>query len=481
MLLTGQNIGKEYGIQRVLTVKKVEIQEGDRIGLVGKNGAGKSTLLKILAGQTDADEGVIKRNCEIAFIGQNGEHEGEADQLQISRMGLRESAVKSGGEMTRLAIAAAFSMHAPLLFADEPTTNLDGDGILDLEAMLAGYHGAVVLISHDRQLLDHVCTQIWEIADGDIRVFPGNYSDWQKQRERERDYQQFSYGQYQKEKKRLEKEAWEIRENASTMLKPRKQMGHSEWMLYKGTATVKQNHVQKRGKAIVSRLEHLEKKERPEDMPEVSLKIGEMKRIKAQNAARLTGLTYRYGDRKVLDDIVCEIPAGKKTFLTGKNGSGKSTLLNCLVSRAEGTFITSEAEIGYFSQNYDILDWDKTVLENVKESAVVPEHICRAVLSNLSMQKNDLDKKVKVISGGERVKTALAKLLVSGCNFLILDEPTNHMDIYTMEGLERLLTDFDGTMLVVSHDRKFVENLSDIVYDLEEGKIRQIPKESDSV
>ena len=198
MLLTGQNIGKEYGIQRVLTVKKVEIQEGDRIGLVGKNGAGKSTLLKILAGQTDADEGVIKRNCEIAFIGQNGEHEGEADQLQISRMGLRESAVKSGGEMTRLAIAAAFSMHAPLLFADEPTTNLDGDGILDLEAMLAGYHGAVVLISHDRQLLDHVCTQIWEIADGDIRVFPGNYSDWQKQRERERDYQQFSYGQYQK-------------------------------------------------------------------------------------------------------------------------------------------------------------------------------------------------------------------------------------------------------------------------------------------
>lgn len=475
MLLSAQNILKEYGIQSVLNVKKIEIREGDRIGLVGRNGSGKSTLLKILSGQNKPDDGVVKRYCEIACIGQDGESDGEADELHISRMHLRESAGESGGERTRRAIAAAFSKHAPLLFADEPTTSLDAAGIRELESMLFSYHGAVVLISHDRALLDDVCTQIWEIEDGDIRVFPGNYSDWYEQRSREREYQQFEYDQYRQKKKNLEKSIGEVRQQAGKMQKPPKQMGHSEWMLYKGTATVQQNHVQKRGKAMMSRLEQMEKKERPKEMPEVSLKMSDSKKIKGKNAARFTGLSFSYEKcRPVLKNVICDIPAGKRTFLVGENGSGKSTMLTCLHNRMEGTFLTGEASVGYFSQNYNLLDAKKTVLENVRETAVVPEHICRAVLINLYLNQNDLDKKAEVLSGGERVKTALAKVLVSGCNFLILDEPTNHMDIYTMEGLERLLEDFDGTLLAVSHDRRFVENLSDLVYCLKDGQIQKI-------
>ena len=161
----------------------------------------------MLSGRISCDGGVIKRNCEIAEILKTGDTDGESDGRFISQMKLRESAVKSGGERTRLAIAAAFSRHAPLLFADEPTTNLDMDGVEMLEKMMAGYRGAILMISHDRTLLDRVCNKIWELEDGTIRIFDGNYSDWISQKNREREYRQFEYEQYQKEKRHLEKAA----------------------------------------------------------------------------------------------------------------------------------------------------------------------------------------------------------------------------------------------------------------------------------
>ena len=167
-------------------------------------------------------------------------------------------------------------------------------------------------------------------------------------------------------------------------------------------------------------------------------------------------LTVSYGNRTVLDDVSLEIEAGKRTFITGNNGAGKSTLIKALMDRAPETFIASEARVAYFSQDLDTLDPEKTVLENVAEDAAYPQHICRAVLVNLYMTKDDMFKPVSVLSGGEKVKTALAKVLVSGCSFMILDEPTNHMDVYTMEGLEHLLESYDGTLLAVSHDRTFI-------------------------
>ncbi len=464
MLLSAQNLIKEYGIQTVLDIDKLEIYEGDRIGLVGRNGSGKSTLLKILSGKIKPDDGIIKSECDIAYISQEGESDGEADAMNMSFMSINNRLAKSGGEVTRLAIATAFSRHAPLLFADEPTTSLDTSGIEELEKMLFNYRGAVVLISHDRTLLDNVCTQIWEIEDGKLRIFPGNYSDWYNQRQRERDFKQFEYEQYTKEKKRLEKSVSRLKEEGKQAGKIPSRMSSSEWLLYKGIASVQQGHVQARVSAVSSRLSHLEQKERPKELPNVSMKLGQYDKIKAKNAARFTNLCFSYESHKVLNNVNLDVVANSKTFIIGENGCGKSTMLNCLVNHEAGTFITSEAKVGYFSQNHDILDYKKTVIENVKSTAIVPEHICRAVLTNLYLSKDDLNKKVEVLSGGERVKTALAKILVSGCNFLILDEPTNHMDIYTMEGLEALLDDFDGTVLAVSHDRKFVENLAEHIF-----------------
>lgn len=524
MLLSGQKIVKEYGTQKILDIDKLVINDGDRIGLVGRNGTGKSTLLGILSGRIMPDSGVVKRECEIAEILQDnpGMHGGLAgadsielkggltgadgtalnggsmgvgdatlndgyadmdydeswelwtlDGKYVSHMGIKDSAIKSGGERMRLAIARAFSEHAPLLFADEPTTNLDMDGVKLLEKMLGNYRGAVVMISHDRALLDAVCNQIWELDDGELRIYPGNYSSWYQERQRERDFQQFEYEQYRNEKRRLEKRISQVQLDAKHMGKRPTKMSNSEWMLYKGIASQQQGHVEARSKAMESRLSHLEVKEKPKDLPNISMKLPEGGKIKAKYTAKVENLNVSYGDKQVLTDASIRIESGKKTFIVGENGAGKSTLIKALLAGKENTFITSEAKTGYFSQDSETLDYNRTVIENVTKDAAAPEYICRAVLMNLYMQKQDMDKKVSVLSGGERVKTAIAKVLVSGCNFIILDEPTNHMDIYTMEGLENLLGGYDGTALIISHDRKLVENLADKIYTLNNGAISE--------
>ena len=471
MLLKAQNIKKEYGIQEILEIDTLQIEDFDRIGLVGKNGAGKSTLMSILAGDLEPDEGYVKRFCPIARIRQSQEAKGPVQGSYISRLGLKDSAVKSGGERTRLAIGAAFSQNAPLLMADEPTTNLDLEGILLLEKMMAGFRGAILLISHDRALLDRICTTIWELEDGKLRVFEGNYSQWTAQKERERNFEQFQYDQYQKEKKRLTQNIRDFREQSRQMIKPPKQMSSSEWMLYKGGAAVRQGHVQARTRATLSRLEHLEKRERPAQLPEVSMKLPDSKKIRARYAISVRDLTIQYGEKTVFQKLNFFLPSGTRTVIAGPNGSGKSSLIRAILDRVPGVSITSEASIAYLSQEQDTLNPKKTVLENVLADAAFPEHICRAVLDNLCMSPLDIKKPVFLLSGGERVKTALAKVLVSGCNLLILDEPTNHIDVYTMAGLEHLLSSYDGTLLAVSHDRAFIEHVADQVYVMKDGRL----------
>ena len=471
MLLKAQNIKKEYGIQEILEIDTLQIEDFDRIGLVGKNGAGKSTLMSILAGDLEPDEGYVKRFCPIARIRQSQEAKGPVQGSYISRLGLKDSAVKSGGERTRLAIGAAFSQNAPLLMADEPTTNLDLEGILLLEKMMAGFRGAILLISHDRALLDRICTTICELEDGRLRVFEGKYSHWTAQKERERNFEQFQYDQYQKEKKRLTQNIRDFREQSRQMIKPPKQMSSSEWMLYKGGAAVRQGHVQARTRATLSRLEHLEKRERPAQLPEVSMKLPDSKKIRARYAISVRDLTIQYGEKTVFQKLNFFLPSGTRTVIAGPNGSGKSSLIRAILDRVPGVSITSEASIAYLSQDQDTLNPKKTVLENVLEDAAFPEHICRAVLDNLCMSPLDIKKPVFLLSGGERVKTALAKVLVSGCNLLILDEPTNHIDVYTMAGLEHLLSSYDGTLLAVSHDRAFIEHVADQVYVMKDGRL----------
>lgn len=478
MLLKVQNLKKGYGIQELFSIDRLTIEEGDRIGLVGLNGAGKSTLLHILYGSEQADEGEINRYCEIAMIEQCQE---EADDRQmqdvspqlLSRMQIKDSACKSGGEKTRQAIAAALSQGSRLLFADEPTTNLDVKGIETLEKMLMGYRGAFVLISHDRYLLDKVCTSIWEIEEGKLREFPGRYSQWKEQKEREREFAMFEFEQYQQERKRITIAMNQVKNEASQMLKPPKQMGHSEWMLYKGVAREQQKNVQSRGKAMEKRLEKLEVKEKPKELAPVVMRLGMDNPLSGKTAVRIQGLTVQYGKKMVLNEVNLTLKANKCTVMMGANGTGKSTLIKKIMEHHPSVYVNPDVKIGYFSQEHETLDVNRTVLENVRADSNLKEHVIRCILANLYLTEQHIHKPVSVLSGGERAKVLLARLMASDVNMLILDEPTNHIDIYTAEALEGLLDKWEGTMLIVTHDRSLAKNTADRLVFLENGKLEE--------
>lgn len=478
MLLKVQNLKKGYGIQELFSIDRLTIEEGDRIGLVGLNGAGKSTLLHILYGSEQADEGEINRYCEIAMIEQCQE---EADDRQmqdvspqlLSRMQIKDSACKSGGEKTRQAIAAALSQGSRLLFADEPTTNLDVKGIETLEKMLMGYRGAFVLISHDRYLLDKVCTSIWEIEEGKLREFPGRYSQWKEQKEREREFAMFEFEQYQQERKRITIAMNQVKNEASQMLKPPKQMGHSEWMLYKGVAREQQKNVQSRGKAMEKRLEKLEAKEKPKELAPVVMRLGMDNPLSGKTAVRIQGLTVQYGKKMVLNEVNLTLKANKCTVMMGANGTGKSTLIKKIMEHHPSVYVNPDVKIGYFSQEHETLDVNRTVLENVRADSNLKEHVIRCILANLYLTEQHIHKPVSVLSGGERAKVMLARLMASDVNMLILDEPTNHIDMYTAEALEGLLDKWEGTMLIVTHDRSLAKNSADRLVFLENGKLEE--------
>lgn len=468
LLLEAKDLNKQFGVKTVFDIAHLRICAGDRIGLVGINGAGKSTLLRVLAGESSADSGTLRRLCPVAVIRQDGETVGKGSAQLCSRLGLRASAVKSGGERTRMAIAAAFSADTPLLFADEPTTNLDIRGIEALQGLLLGFPGALVLVSHDRVLLDTVCDQIWELEDGALRVFPGTYSAWLAQKQRERAFAQSAYEQYCAEKQRLAAEVNNIREQARGMRRPPKRMGNSEARLHRKLGVVaKQGKVQQRARQLKARMEQLEVRERPHDLPEIEMPLGDPTPVRAKAAARLAPVTVRYGAHTVLENASLTLPVGSRTVLLGDNGAGKTTLLRALIEQGK---LAQGVRIGYFSQAHETLDEHKTVLENACADSALPVHIVRTLLANLYLGAQDIDKPVAVLSGGERAKTMLARLLAAKVHLLILDEPTNHLDVYTLDALERLLLQWSGTLLLATHDRALASRVADRLVLVKDGQ-----------
>lgn len=474
-LLTADSLGKGFGGRELFYIPRLEIPEGQRIGLAGPNGCGKTTLLHILAGVIAPDEGTVKRRCKIALLRQPGLDHNHPDartpEGPLRRFLPAQGPGKSGGEQTRKAIAAALSENAPLLFADEPTNNLDLSGIAMLEDMLKHYKGTVVLVSHDRVLLDAVCTCIWALEEGKLRVFPGNYSAWIGEREREREFALFEYAQYQKERDRLAAEMRVIREQARNMRKPPKRMGSSEWMLYKDQASIQQGHIQNRAKAMEKRIQQLEVKEKPAELPSVKMR-GQSVGPVSRTAARVECKEIRRGGRAILRDVNLLLPTGSKTVMLGDNGAGKTTLAEYLLQQGQGVTLAPGLKIGNFSQTHALLEPEKTVLENARADSILSEGEVRTILANLLLKGEDVGKPVKVLSGGERAKTAFARLLASQCGLLVLDEPTNHIDSFAAEALERLLALWEGTLLLITHDRRLAEKVAQRLVFVEHGAIR---------
>ena len=480
VLLEADHLRKSFGPRQLLDLDHLSVYDGEKIGLIGENGAGKTTLLRLLSGETEADEGTVRRPGSLAFIRQQGKENGEADdqmqalfRVQALRDGL------SGGEMTRGRIAAALSARPQLLFADEPTTDLDEEGLALRRQQLRALPGALVRAAHDRSLLRLLCRRIWYLEDGKITDFPGGYDAFMEERRRQRDRQQFEYDQYRAEQKRLKESVLRMAEKASSVRKAPSRMGNSEARLHKREWTDSVLQLSHAKRTLQNRMEHMEAKEKPRDLPDIRMKLGVASPVEAGVILRMQCERLAAGGTELLSRTAFSLPTGSRTALLGANGCGKTTLLRVLTGQGgapvcfDGKIqFNPAARIAWFDQHHEkTLDPEKTVLENVMDVSVHPESLARTVLIRLNFRRDDVFKPISVLSGGERAKVALARLLLMDCNLLVLDEPTNHLDLFTLEELERLLADYGGTILFVSHDEEFVRKTATRIVRFDRRKL----------
>jgi ATP-binding cassette subfamily F protein 3 len=498
------------------------VNSRDKIGLVGRNGAGKTTLLKVFIGLQQPDEGKVivppairlgylpqqmvviddkslfdeagsafdeilileqeikKLNLEITtradydssdyldLIDQLSEKterfhllEGSNRDQKIEQvlMGLgftrsdfaRHTREFSGGWRMRIELAKILLKMPDVILLDEPTNHLDIDSIQWLEDFLHDYHGAVVMISHDRVFLDRITDRTVEISKGKVYDYRVPYSKYVVLRKERREQQTAAYKNQQK----LIDETQDFIDR----------------FRYKATKSVQ---VQSRIK-MLDKLDIIEIDE--EDTSSINIKFPPSPRS-GTVVLEIRGLSMSYGFHKVLDHVDLNIHRNERIAFVGRNGEGKTTLSKIIIGELphEGQLKPGHnVKIGYFAQNQDeLLDGNKTVLETLDEVAVgdVRSKI-RDILGAFLFGGEDVDKKVKVLSGGERSRLAMAKLLLEPCNLLILDEPTNHLDMRSKDILKKALLNYDGTLIAVSHDREFLDGLVTKVYEFENHKIRE--------
>ena len=374
--------------------------------------------------------------------------------------------------MSRAALSAAFASEPDVLLADEPTTNLDWDGIEQLRRALSSFRGAVVLVSHDRSLLDDLCGKIWELENGALRTFPGNYSGFRIQKQREREFAASEYETSRREKKRLAEAARKVLERQFKVLKAPSRMSPSEARIASDKGVNAQAALHSRAKALGKRASMVGNPERPPDLPEIKMALGACARIASDITIRARGMSVSFGERVIFEDADFEVRTNSHTILLGPNGSGKSTLIKLVEAWHKSIKIAPGARIGYFSQNHETIDMSRTVLENARQFSERPEHEVRTILARLEIKGDAVHKKCSLISGGERAKVAFAALFASDFNTLVMDEPTNHIDLYTSEALEVLLVAWKGTLLVATHDRRLAEKTGDRLLFIEGAKIR---------
>jgi macrolide transport system ATP-binding/permease protein len=469
-LLSAVDVKVSFGLRKVLDIDRLEIRDGERIGLVGENGAGKTTLLSVLAGSRAPDQGQVKGFAQVSVIRQDRrDSPGEADLALRSRFRAPEAGENlSGGEETRRRIAAALSQGARVLLADEPTSDLDPEGVQLLTDMLKKYDGALLLVSHDRALLDDVVHCVWELADGKITVYPGNYSAYRQELLNRRSFERFEYEQYRSEQTRLRQSAQRMVERASQVALPSR-MGNSEARLHKRAVSASQSTHHQARKALETRLDKLEEKRRPREDPDVRMEINSAG-IVSRVAVEARNLTLMAGPKKLLTNADFRVPTYSRTALVGPNGCGKTTLIRAILAGA-GVTVSPGVRVGTLDQDMKTLEDDKSALENAMRRSVQPESAVRTMLARLGIRGDAALKSVAKMSGGERVKVRLTGLMASDVNLLILDEPTNHLDVFSLEALGDVLSGYGGTLLFVSHDRRFVEQVATRLIFCESGAL----------
>ncbi|WP_282935899.1 ribosomal protection-like ABC-F family protein [Paenibacillus sp. RC67] len=454
IILEAKGIEKRIGDRLLFKADHLRVGERDRIGIVGRNGAGKTSLLSILAGVVEPDHGRVWTSSSHQVI------------PQLKKEDTLQETTKSGGEITMLYIEQAFAVNPDIVFADEPTMNLDVERIKQLEQYFLNFIGAIVVISHDRTFLDTVCNVIWEVDAAKVTVYKGTYSDYYQQKQLEKRQHQERYEDYVRKRSDLERAVLLKQNKAQGMLKAPKRMSSSEAKLAKDKKGTTQAGVHQSIKALETRIEKLERVEKPREATQVKIDLPNELSFKNQTIIRLDRLVAKLEDRTLWQDVSLRIRFGEKVALNGANGSGKTTLLKKIINQEAGVHIAPGCKLGYFSQNLDILKPDLTIIDNVRASSIHPDPFIRTVLARLLFTRDDIYKRVEMLSGGERVRVAFAKIFLSDMNVLIMDEPTNFLDIESVEALEQLIKGYSGTVLFVSHDRQFVERTATRVLEI---------------
>jgi len=520
IVLSCSNISISFGTDQILEDVSFNISHDDRVGLVGVNGAGKSTLFKILAGELQPDSGEIftAKGNRIGYLEQNSflessktlwdeliscysqiidmeKHirqlekeisiekdsqrlasvmkEYDALLVRFENMGgyeynsrvkgvlhglgfdenefSRKVSTLSGGQKTRLALAKLLLEEPDVLLLDEPTNHLDMDALEWLEDFLKSYKKAILVISHDRYFLDAVTGRTIELENCHCKVYNGNYTFYVKQKMQEREIQQRHYEQQQKEIARIE-----------AFIEQQKRWNRERNIIA----------AQSRQKA----LGRMEKVNKPDNLPG-RIKLKFKSGIPSSNdVLSVENLTMEYPGNPLFSNICFNLRKNEKAFILGPNGCGKSTLLKLLVGKLMPVSGSIEyghnIRVAYYDQEFSELDENNTIIEEVwNGNEELNQTQIRNVLASFLFRGEDVFKRISVLSGGEKSRVALAKLILSDANFLILDEPTNNLDINSREVLEEALQEFDGTILAVSHDRYFVNKLATRILEFKNNSV----------
>lgn len=473
-----KDIKKYYGTRLILEIEELKIHKGDKTGVVGVNGSGKTTLLEIIAGITDYECGelLVKKDTTIKYISQLGGPDNRrinGRSASIFQVEKEWNKNMSGGEKTRFKLAEGFENLSSLMLIDEPTSNLDMDGIELITNNFLEYGDTYLVVSHDRDFLDKVCNQILEIENGRVKLYRGNYSKYKELKQDEVDRKEFEYQEYVSERTRLLDVKRKIQGKSSGITSPPSRMGNSEARLHKMGGQKAKKSLDKHAKTIQSRIDHLEAKEKPLEEDIIRIRISDSSKPYSKILISGEHIDKSYGKNILFKDANFDIYNGKKIGLIGPNGSGKTTLINMILKNEKVNInINKNVKIGYFSQSMNILNERKTILENAREDSIHNENLARLILGRLLIKGDKVHKKLQVLSGGERVKVSFAKIILQDINFLILDEPTNYLDINSLEVVEELLKNFEGTILLVSHDRRFIENIVDELLIIKDKKIK---------
>lgn len=457
LLFEGNHIKYSVRDRLLLNIKELKIYRKDKIGVVGRNGSGKTSLLQIMAKEISPDEGDLNQYASLGLV----------PQLK------RTNTTQSGGEVTQEYIQRALSNQTGLLLLDEPTTNLDTNHIEWVERSLKAWQGAIVVISHDRALLDAVCSTIWEVKDTKLTEYKGNYSAYAKQKEFERQQEQLAFEKYETERKKIEKAIQQKEEQAQRATKKPTKVSNSEYR-QKGAKTYyanQQKKLQKTASAMGTRLENLEKVNKTKEMPPIKMDLPDEDTFKNRIILRAEEIDGTIGNCVLWSKASFFVRGGDKLAIIGVNGSGKTTLVKKIINQVLGITLSPSVKIGYFAQNLTILENEKNILENVKSTSNQNETLIRTVLARMHFFNDDVYKSVNVLSGGERVKVALTKLFLSNVNMLVLDEPTNYLDVESLEALETLLNDYEGTIIFITHDRQFTRNIATRIIEIESEQI----------